>query len=153
MLPAHHYFEDIPLTKGRCVKCGNVLPPWGSCYTCVRIHREHKRFGRLVPVPKKEPPLVLSEPQKPPSYEWVNMMTPKQYLRRLRSEITKDELISDDHLVIRIVDYFLDKKYLSRTQFEELLLSRIDDSEPAKEESGAICNYILDGWEDQKEMV
>lgn len=42
---------------GICPKCGNQIQPWahGACYTCRRIKRDHKRYGRRRPVTLPKP--------------------------------------------------------------------------------------------------
>jgi len=80
-----------------------------------------------------------------------HMMTPREYCQRLRAEITNGEVIGNDNLQIRILDFFIDER-LMPDRFEQLLRARISDSDPGKEESRAICAEILEAWEYLKTM-
>ena len=79
------------------------------------------------------------------------MMTPREYCQRLRAEITNGELVESDGLRTRILDFFI-RNGPTPDKFEELLQARINDSDPAKEESRAICTEILEGWKTPEEQ-
>lgn len=71
----------------------------------------------------------------------------KELCRSLRSEaIVKQDKSVDNDLRLRILDYFITHDPLDDV-FEEALKTRINDPDPAKEQSRIICTQILEAWQ------
>jgi hypothetical protein len=71
----------------------------------------------------------------------------KELCRSLRSEaIVRQDKSVDNELRLRILDYFITRDP-SDDVFEEALKTRINDPEPAKEQSRIICAQILEAWQ------
>jgi hypothetical protein len=55
-----------------------------------------------------------------------------------------------NNLRIRILDYLINAR-VPDDRFEQVLEGRINDPDPAKEQSKVICGEILDAWRKQPE--
>ena len=51
-----------------------------------------------------------------------------------------------NQLKLRILDYFIERE-VGDDIFEDVLKARINDPDPAKEESKIICSQILEAWQ------
>lgn len=66
--------------------------------------------------------------------------------QRLKSEaIARQDASADNDLRLRILDYFIALNP-SDDVFEGALKARLNDPDPAKEQSKVICAQILEAW-------
>lgn len=67
--------------------------------------------------------------------------------QRLKSEaIARQDASADNDLRLRILDYFIARD-VADDVFEEALKARLNDPDPAKEQSKVICAQILEAWQ------
>ena len=67
--------------------------------------------------------------------------------QKLKTEATaRQDTSAVNNLKLRILDYFINRE-VSDDIFEEILEARINDPDPAKEESKVICAEILEAWQ------
>lgn len=71
------------MRSSTCPHCGNVIPEWtnGVCYTCIRIEREYRRYGRRRPPLRNRPVPSSTIPRKPRSSGRVKPLqrTPRRH--------------------------------------------------------------------------
>ncbi len=66
--------------------------------------------------------------------------------QKLKSEaITRQDASAVNNLRLRILDYFITQN-VPDDMFEETLKARLNDLDPAKEQSKSICAEILEAW-------
>ena len=66
--------------------------------------------------------------------------------RKLRTEaVARKDASAVNDLRLRILDYFINRD-VPDDIFEEALQARLNDPDPAKEQSKAICTEILKAW-------
>jgi hypothetical protein len=112
-----------------CPKCGNQIPQWanGVCYTCARIEKEHRRFGR-----RRPPENPFPEPSGPgPSKRWVTKTAattrPRKYRSNLRplpnrhlQRAAFNRLLNDLYNYPRYLSQILKDGGLSQDQLQQL---------------------------------
>ena len=70
----------------------------------------------------------------------------RELCQRLKSEaIARQDTSADNKLRLRILDYFLARSFPD-DMFEKVLEARLNDPDPIKEQSRAICAQILEAW-------
>ena len=70
----------------------------------------------------------------------------RELCQRLKSEaIARQDTSADNKLRLRILDYFLARSFPD-DMFEKVLEARLNDPDPTKEQSRAICAQILEAW-------
>jgi len=69
--------------------------------------------------------------------------------QKLKSEaIARQDTSAVNNLRLRVLDYFINHN-LPDDMFEEVLEARLNDPDPAKEESKVICGEILEAWQNR----
>jgi len=63
----------------------------------------------------------------------------------LRNKSMELEDTNENRLRLKILDFFIDRN-ISDDVFEEVLTIRINDPDPAKQQSKNICKEILEAW-------
>lgn len=70
----------------------------------------------------------------------------KELCQRLKSEaMARQDDSAANYLRLRILDHFIIQD-ISEDIFEDVLKARLNDLDPAKEQSKAICVEILEAW-------
>ena len=76
----------------------------------------------------------------------VGGISATELCQRLKSEaITRQDASAVNSLKLRILDYFITHN-VPDGMFEETLKARLNDPDPAKEQSKSICAEILEAW-------
>jgi len=76
----------------------------------------------------------------------VGKVSAVELCQKLKDEVTASQDDSAvNNLRLRILDYFITRP-IPDDKFEEILQGRINDSDPAKEQSKVICGEILEAW-------
>jgi hypothetical protein len=63
--------------------------------------------------------------------------------------VARQDASAVNNLRLRILDYFITRN-ISDDMFEELLKARLNDPDPAKEQSKVICAEILETWQNRQ---
>ena len=70
--------------------------------------------------------------------------------RKLKSEaVARQDASAVNNLRLRILDYFITRNIPDDT-FEGVLKARLNDPDPAKEQSKVICAEILERWQNRQ---
>jgi hypothetical protein len=81
----------------------------------------------------------------------VGKVSAVELCQKLKQESEAGQDDSDvNNLRIRILDYLINARVPDK-RFEEVLEGRINDPDPAKEQSKVICGEILEAWRNQTE--
>ena len=77
----------------------------------------------------------------------------RELCQRLKSEaIAKQDTSAENDLRLRILDYFIASD-LPDDVFEKVLKARLNDPDPAKEQSKVICAEILEAWRSRHDDI
>ena len=79
----------------------------------------------------------------------MNIISAAELCQRLKSEaIAKQDASAVNNLRLRILDYFIARN-VPDDVFEGVLRGRLNDHDPAKEQSKVICAEILKAWQNR----
>jgi hypothetical protein len=81
----------------------------------------------------------------------VGKMNAVELCQKLKQESEASQDNSTlNNLRIRILDYLINAR-VPDNRFEQILEGRLNDPDPAKDQSKVICGEILDAWRNQPE--
>lgn len=77
----------------------------------------------------------------------VDRISATELCQKLKSEaMARQDTSAVNNLRLRILDYLI-THCVPDDKFEEVLKGRLDDPDPAKEQSKVICGEILEAWQ------
>ena len=80
----------------------------------------------------------------------VSKVSAIKLCKKLKDEAAAGQDSSDvNNLRLRILDYFITRN-IPDDMFEGVLKARLNDPDPAKEQSKVICAEILERWQNQQ---
>ena len=81
----------------------------------------------------------------------MGRISASELCRKLKSEaIARQDTSAANNLRLRILDYFITRNVPDDT-FGEVLKGRLNDPDPAKEQSKVICADILEAWQTRRD--
>jgi len=76
----------------------------------------------------------------------MSRISVKELCQELKSEaMVRQDDSAANYLRLRILDHFITRD-ISDDIFEDVLRARLNEPDPAKEQSKAICDEILEAW-------
>ena len=76
----------------------------------------------------------------------MDRISATELCQKLKSEVVaRQDTSAVNNLKLRILDYFITRN-VPDDMFEEILKARLNDPDPAKEQSKVICAEILEAW-------
>ena len=80
----------------------------------------------------------------------VGRISLSELCQKLKSEaIARQDASAVNNLRLRILDYFITRDFPD-DMFEGVLKARLNDPDPAKEQSKVICAEILEAWQTRR---
>jgi len=80
----------------------------------------------------------------------VDSTSVTEVCRKLKSEaVARQDASTVNNLRLRILDYFITRN-IPDDMFEGVLKARLNDPDPAKEQSKVICAEILERWQNRQ---
>jgi hypothetical protein len=80
----------------------------------------------------------------------VDSTSATEVCRKLKSEaVARQDASTVNNLRLRILDYFITRN-IPDDMFEGVLKARLNDPDPAKEQSKVICAEILEAWQNRQ---
>lgn len=81
----------------------------------------------------------------------MDRISVRELCQRLKSEAAaRQDASAVSDLRLRILDYFITHD-ISDDIFEDILKARLNDPDPAKEQSKVICAEILEAWQTRRD--